>query len=175
MSVKKKSTGRSSAKVEVGTPAIAQSAAERRSAEAELTRLIDEFAPAHQQLVSAIRKSLRKRMPTAYEVIYEYRNQGAVVISFSPNEHGYAGVFGIRAHAEGVKLYFNFGKGLPDPEKLLQGSAQARWIEVNAASTLARPAVANLIDQALARNPIPFSSTGKGSVLVRQTSAKKRK
>ena len=27
-----------------------------------------------------------------------------------------------------MKLYFNQGKELPDPEKLLQGSGQTRWI-----------------------------------------------
>src|SRR5258706_412704 len=38
----------------------------------------------------------------------------------------------------------------------LQGSSQARWIDVEGASPLARPEVACLIDEALARNPVPF-------------------
>ena len=60
--------------------------------------------------------------------------------------------------ADGVRLYFNRGKGLPDPEKLLQGSGgQTRWIHVEGASTLARPAVASLIDEAIARNRVPFA------------------
>jgi hypothetical protein len=149
-----------------------QSAVERRSAEAELRGLIDKFASAHQRLVGAVRRSLQKRLPTAHEVVYEYRD--CFVISFSPNEHGYEGVFAIRASADGVKLYFNQGKGLPDPEKLLQGSANARWILVEGAFTLARPAVASLIDEALARNRVPFARTGRGPVVVRLTSAKKR-
>ena len=63
------------------------------------------------------------------------------VISYSPNEHGYEGVLAIRGSANGVKLYFNRGKELPDPAKLLQGSGnQTRWIDVEGASTLARPA-----------------------------------
>src|SRR5678816_2866692 len=97
-----------------------QSAVERRSAEAHLRTLIAKFAPAHLRLVSAMRRSLRKRLPTAHEVVYEYDNLGAVVISFSPNDQGYEGVLGIRADADGVKLYFNRGKELPDPERLLQ-------------------------------------------------------
>jgi len=149
-----------------------QSAAERRSAEAELETLIARFAPAHERLVAAVRRSLRKRLPTAHELVYEYRNW--FVISYSPNEHGYQGVLAIHGSADGVKLYFNGGKGLPDPEKLLQGSANARWILLENASTLARPAVAKLIDEALAHNKVPFAETGRGPVVVRPTSAKKR-
>src|SRR6266478_9233184 len=93
---------------------------------------------------------------------------GAVVISFSPNEHGYEGVLAIRASADGVKLYFNRGNELPDPEKLLQGSGkQTRSIDVEGASTLARPEVARLIDEAIARNPVPFALAGRGSVVIR--------
>ena len=102
-----------------------------------------------------MRRLLRKRLPTAHEVVYEYHD--CFVISYSPNEHGYEGVLAIRASADGVRLYFNRGKGLPDPEKLLRGSGrQTRWIHVEGASTLARPAVARLIDEAIARNRVPF-------------------
>ena len=128
MSVKKKASGRRSVQVAIEAPGSAQSAVERRSAEAELRTLIDKFAPAHLRLIGAMRRSLRKRLPTAHEVVYEYRNLGAVVISFSPNEHGYEGVLAIHGSTDGVKLYFTRGKELPDPEKLLQGSRQTRWI-----------------------------------------------
>ena len=77
--------------------------------------------------------------------------------------------------ADGVKLYFNHGKELPDPEKLLQGSGQTRWIHVEGASTLARPAVARLIDEAIARNRVPFARAGRGSVVIRSASAKQRR
>jgi hypothetical protein len=98
--------------------------------------------------------------------VYEYRD--CFVISYSPSEHGYEGVLVIRGSADDVKLYFNFGKGLPDPEKLLRGSAKlVRWIEVEDASTLARPAVTRLIDEAIARSPTPFARTGRGSVIIR--------
>jgi hypothetical protein len=175
MSVKKKSSGRRSAQVEVEVPGSTQPAAVRRSAEAQLRTLIAKFAPAHRRLIGAIRRSLRKRLPTAHEVVYEYHNQGAVVISFSPNERGYEGVLAIRADASGVRLYFNRGKELPDPEKLLQGSANARWIHMEGASSLARPAVARLIDEALARNRVPFARAGRGPVVIRSASAKPRR
>src|SRR5205085_4178465 len=134
-------SGRRSVQVEVEVSGSTQTAAARRSAEAELRTLIAKFAPAHLRLIGVMRRGLRKRLPTAHEVVYEYRDW--FVISYSPNEHGYESVLAIRASADGVKLYFNRGKELPDPEKLLQGSGgQVRSIELEGASTLARPAVA---------------------------------
>ena len=121
-----------------------------------------------------MRRWLRKRLPTAHEVVYEYRDW--FVISYSPSERGYEGVLAIRASENGVRLYFNRGKELPDPAALLQGSGnQTRWIHLEGASTLARPEVASLIDEAIARNPVPFASAGRGSVVIRSTAAKKRR
>jgi hypothetical protein len=120
-----------------------------------------------------MRRSLRKRLPSAHEVVYEYRD--CFVISYSPNERGYEGVLALRASADGVRLYFNRGKGLPDPEKLLRGSGgQTRWIHLEGASTIARPAVARLIDEAIARNRVPFARTARGPVVIRSTSASQR-
>ena len=174
MSVKKEVSGRRSVQVEVEAPGSTQSAVARRSAEAELRTLIAKFAPAHLRLIGAMRRSLRKRLPTAHEVVYEYRDW--FVISYSPNEHGYEGVLAIRASADGVKLYFNRGKELTDPANLLQGSGnQTRSINLEGASTLARPEVARLIDEAIARNRVPFAGAGRGSVVIRSASAKKRR
>jgi hypothetical protein len=147
-----------------------QSAAERRAAEEALDALVARFAPGYEKIVDAARRWVSKRLPTAYEIVYEYRSW--FVLSYSPSDRGYEGVLGIRGDAEGIKLYFNQGKGLPDPEKLLKGSAQARWIAVENVSSLARPAVANLADEAIARNTVPFAATGRGPMVLRLKSAK---
>jgi hypothetical protein len=150
-----------------------QLAVARRSAEAELRRLIAKFVPAQQRLVGAMRRRLRTRLPTAHEVVYEYRD--CFVISYSPNQRGYEGVLAIRASGNAIRLYFNRGRELPDPAKLLQGSAsQTRWIHLEGASTLARPEVARLIDEAIARNRVPFALAGRGSVVIRSASARQR-
>ena len=173
MSVKKEPSGRRSVEVEVEVPGNTQSAVARRSAEAQVRTLIAEFAPTHQRLIGAMRRSLRKRLPTAHEIVYEYRD--CFVISYSPSGHGYEGVLAVRGSADGVRLYFNQGKELPDPGKLLQGSSHSRWIDVEGAAALTRPDVVRLIDEALARNRVPFAPAGRGSVVVRSTSAKKRR
>ena len=173
MSAKREASGRRPARADAEAPGGTQSAAARRSAEDEVRALIDKFAPANLRLIGAMRRALRKRLPTAHELVYEYRD--CFVISLSPDDRGYEGALAIRASAEGVRLYFNRGKDLPDPEKLLKGSSQTRWIPVAAASALARPEVARLIDEAVARNRVPFAPAGRGSVVVRLTTAKKRR
>lgn len=170
MSTKKKSTKRRPVQTKVEVSASPQSAAARRSAEATLRMLIDKFASERLRLVATTRKTLLKYLPTAHEIVYEYRD--CFVISYSPSEHGYEGVLAIRGSEDGVKLYFNQGKALPDPAKLLKGSAQSRWILLESASTLARPEVVRLIDEAIAHNKVPFASDGRGSVVIRSTSAK---
>lgn len=150
------------------------SAAERRSAEVRLRELVAQFAPAHRRLIDAMRRWLRKPLPAAHEVVYEYRD--CFVISYSPDGHGYEGVVAIRASANEVRLYFNQAKGLPDAEKLLQGSGtQTRWMRVEGESTLTRPEVVRLIDEAIARSPVPFAQAGRGSVVIRSGSAASRK
>ncbi|MEQ1755154.1 MAG: hypothetical protein ABL973_13595 [Micropepsaceae bacterium] len=160
MSLKKAPSARSPAKGKAETPGTTQSAAARRASEAQLRTLVAKFASDRLRLVGALRRWLQKRLPTAHEIVYEYRD--CFVISYSPNEHGYDGALAIRASAEGIKLYFNFGTGLPDPGILLRGSGnQTRWIGVEGMPTLARPEITRLIDEAIARNPKPFARVGR--------------
>ncbi|MBL8813192.1 MAG: hypothetical protein JNM43_23695 [Planctomycetaceae bacterium] len=173
----KRGTGKMAVKVatkkKVAAENTVQSATERREAEAALNGLVQKFAESQTRLIAAVRKVLRKRLPTAHELVYEYRD--CFVISYSPNGHGYEGLFGLRGSSEGVKLYFNRGKELPDPNKLLKGSGtMARSLDVEKASVLTKPEVVSLIDAALAMNSIPFEPTGKGSVTVRPTKASRR-
>lgn len=172
MRVKKELSVRRPAKTKVDVPGSTQSAVARRLAEVQLRKLIARFASARLRLVGVLRRWLQRRLPGAHEIVYEYRD--CFVISYSSNERGYEGVLAIRASADGIKLYFNFGKGLPDPEKLLRGAGkQTRWIDVEGASTLARPSVTRLIDEAIARRPKPLASAGRGSVIIRSTLATK--
>src|SRR5215468_8588699 len=102
MRAKKQPSKRRPAQVKAELPATPQPAAARRAAEAELRGLIEKFAPAQLRLVAATRRSLLKRLPTAHEVVYEYRD--CFVISYSPSEHGYEGVLALRGSAEGLRL-----------------------------------------------------------------------
>lgn len=124
MGAKKQASGRRSVKAKVEVPGSTQSAVERRSAEAQVRTRITKIAPAHLGLVSAMRRWLQKRLPTAHELVYEYRDW--FVISYSPSERGNEGLLAIRADADEVRLCFNYAKELPDPEKLLRGGPAAK-------------------------------------------------
>ena len=170
-SVKKVPTKRRSPQAKAAPTSSPQSAKDRRLAEAQLRTLITQFAPKHKRLISATRRSLKKRLPSALELVYEYGD--FFVISYSPNENGYEGVLGIRASADGVKLFFNHGKQLADPAKLLRGSGkQARAVSLESASTLNHPAIKDLIDQAISYNQIPFPPSGTRAIIIRSAATK---
>jgi hypothetical protein len=142
-------------------------------AETELRALVSKFAPAHARLVGTMRRRLRTLLPAAQELVYEYRD--CFVLSYSPSGRGYEGILAIRAGAD-VRLYFNRGKGLADPAKLLKGSGSlVRWIPVPSASTLARPEVVRLMDQAVADHAAPAVRGGRGSAVIRSTSNRRRR
>ena len=159
----------------MSTPAVAtQSPAERKAAEVELRELVQKHAGSQAKLFDAVRQWVVKRVPTAYELVYEYRTW--IVVSYSPNENGYDGVLAVRADADEVKLYLNAGKSVPDPDKLLKGSGtMARYIPLDGASTLKRPEVGQLVDEAIARAAKLFPRKGTGPIVIRSQAAKASK
>jgi hypothetical protein len=141
--------------------------------EKQLQGFIDKFAPEHQAVIRAMRKALRKRIPTANELIWD--NYNFFVIGYSPTEHPSDSVFSIAAAANGVGLSFYRGATLPDPHKILLGSGvQNRFLRFESAKMLALPAVAALIDAAIAQAIAPFAAKGKGKLVIRSISAKQK-
>lgn len=170
---KSKSTAKSKTHATLQATAI-QPSAQRKKIEVALNELIEKFSPAQVRLVRAVRKWLQNRLPTAHEIVYEYRD--CFLVSYSPSTHGYQGVLAIRGSAEAVQLYFNRGKELSDPGKLLKGSANlVRYIDIDSAATFKRPEVVQLIEQAVARSPVPFVTDGPGSMIFSPSTAKKKK
>jgi len=114
---------------------------------------------------------VRKRLPTANELIYDYRS--FFVIAYSPTEQGIDGIVTIAARPDGVRLYLAHGPQLPDPKKLLMGSAkQVRFIQVEAASRLKHPDVEALIAAAIAKASVPLPSKGRGKLVTKTSAAK---
>jgi hypothetical protein len=150
-----------------------KSVAAKVTPEAQLRSLIEKFDPKDQRLIRSVRSALRKRLPTANELIYDYRT--FFVIGYSPTENGIESIVSIAARPDGVRLYFMHGPKLPDPKKLLMGSAsQVRFIPVEAASRLKHPDVEALIAAAIAKATVPLAAKGLGK-LVTKTSAEKQR
>lgn len=142
--------------------------------EALLRGIIAKFDAETQKLIRAVRAALKKRVPTANELVYDYGR--TLVLAYTPTEHGIDGVLSLGAGAGGVKLYFGKGPKLPDPKKLLQGSAkQVRFIEIESARQLKDPDVEALIAAALAMAKVPLPAKGRGQVIDRSVAQQKRR
>ena len=144
----------------------------RRSPDAVLRALIATYDPKAQTLIRAVRSAIRKRLPAANELVYDY--SGSLVLSYTPTEHGKDGVLSTAMKPDGLRLYFGGGPKLPDPKKLLQGSGGARYILVDSATRLTHPDVKALIAAAVAQSKFPLAAKGKGEILDRSADQKKR-
>jgi hypothetical protein len=141
--------------------------------EAQLKSLIEKFDAKNQKVIRSIRAAVRKRLPTANELVYDYGF--SLVIAYSPSEHGIEGILSISARADGLSLYFMNGPMLPDPKKLLMGSAkQVRFIPVESASRLKHPEVEALIAAAIDLASVPLPSKGSGRIVIKTSGAKKK-
>lgn len=106
------------------------------SPEAQLRAFVGKYDPKNQKLFRSVRAAMRKRIPTANELAYDYSH--ALVISYAPAEHGIDAVVAISVRTDGVFLHFNQGPKLPDPQQLLRGAGKlTRFIQLRAASELA--------------------------------------
>jgi hypothetical protein len=151
-----------------------KSAGAKVTPEAQLKSLIEKFDPKDQKLIRALRSAVRKRLPAANELVYDYGF--SLVIAYSPTEQGIEGILSTSARADGVSLYFMNGPKLPDPKKLLMGSAkQVRFIPVESASRLKHPDVEALIAAAIDEASVPLPSKGSGRLVIKTSGAKKKK
>jgi hypothetical protein len=142
-------------------------------AEAQLTGFIEKFEPGHQKLIRAVRRQLRRRFPTATELAWD--NYNFFVIGYSPTDRPSDAIFSIAAGANGVSICFIQGARLPDPTRILLGSGkQTRFVRLESAAVLERPALAALLAAAVADAKTPFPTSGHGKLFVRSVSATQR-
>jgi hypothetical protein len=104
------------------------------SAPAQLRAFIEKFETKDQRLIRAVRKAVRKRLPTAHELVYD--NYNFFVIGYSPTERPGDAVISIAARANAVSLCFLQGARLPDPGKLLRGSGNQTVSDANGLALL---------------------------------------
>ena len=82
-------------------------------AEKQLKEFIGKFEPKNQELIRATRQTLRRRLPSANELVYD--NYNFFVIGYCTSEQPSDCVVSIAAGAKGVSLSFYYGATLPDP------------------------------------------------------------
>jgi hypothetical protein len=139
----------------------------------QVASFIAKFDPAIAKLTRSCRSALRKRYPSAIELVYD--NYNALAIGYSPTERTSDAVFSLAVYARGVNLYFIYGRSLNDPDHLLQGNGtQGAFIRLEAADTLNDPKVKQLMERAVKRQRPTFASSGRGYTIVKSISAKQR-
>ena len=165
--------GRDEAVKKNATKTGAKSERASPDAEKQLQSFIAKFEPKNQALIGAVRKALRKRLPTANELAYD--NYNFFALGYCSTERPADCVVSIAAAANGVGLSFYWGATLPDPHGILLGSGnQNRFVRLESAKVLARPEVLELIAAAEAQAKIPMPASGGGKLIIRSVSTKQK-
>jgi hypothetical protein len=153
-------------------PTAPTTPASSASAEKQLAKFISKFDSKNQELIRSIRRALRKRLPTANELVWD--NYNFFVIGYSATERPSDSSFPRRG-ARTVRT-------LLLPRREPAGSArhpaglgvQNRFIRLDPRKTLARPEVEAVIAAAVAQMRVPLPKTGRGRLIIRSVSAKQR-
>ena len=141
--------------------------------EVQLRGFIEKFEPKLQLLIRGARKALRRRFPSAYELVYD--NYNFFVIGYSPTERPSDAIVSLTAAAKGVGLCFIHGATLRDPnERLLGSGTQTRFIRLESVAVLDEPVVEALLAGAIALAKTPLRAAGRGQLVIRSVSAKQR-
>jgi hypothetical protein len=150
-------------------PAAAKTKSSSADPEKQLDSFIAKFDDKNQKLIRALRKALRKRMPTANELVWD--NYNFFVIGYCPTERPSDSILSLATAANGPGLAFYHGTSLPDPHKVLLGSGkQNRFVRLESVATLERPEVEALIAAAIRLNKVPLPASGKGKLIIRSVS-----
>ncbi|CAN5640320.1 hypothetical protein BH09PLA1_BH09PLA1_08950 [soil metagenome] len=125
------------------------------------------------KLARSCRKAMRKRLPTANELVYD--NYQFLAIGYSSTERASDCIVSLAVSPKGVALSFYYGASLPDPRGVLLGSGnQNRFVRLPSAAALDEPAVEKLIDAAVAQGKTSLPKSGRGQTIVKSISAKQR-
>jgi Domain of unknown function (DU1801) len=142
------------------------------AARQQLDAFIAKFDAVNQAAIRKVRAALRKRYPSAHELVWD--NYNFFVIAFSPTDRPSDAILSLAADANGLTLFFLHGTKLPDPKKILQGAGkQVRSVRLGTPAILDLPEVRALMDAATA-NAKPMPEQGSGTLVIRGISHKQR-
>ncbi len=137
----------------------------------QLAAFVAKYEPAVGKLFRATRAVMRRRFPTATELVYD--NYQFLAVGYCASDRASSCVVSLAVSPKGVALSFYRGAALPDPNGVLLGEGkQNRFIRLVSAATLAELDVMALLDAAEALTPLPAS--GKGRTVIKSISAKQR-
>jgi hypothetical protein len=139
----------------------------------QLAAFLAKYEPDVATLAKGALARLRKRLPGAYELVYD--NYNALAVAFSARDTSSAAIFSIAVYPRWVSLFFAQGARLPDTKRLLKGSGnKMRHIVLTAAEDIDSPDVEVLISAALKLAGDPIDPTGRRQLIVKSVASKQR-
>ena len=146
---------------------------EAKAPEAQLAAFLAKYTDEVAALGESILEEMRRLYPTAIELVYD--NYNALAIGFCPTERPSEAIFSIALYPRWVSLFFLQAKGLPDPDRILQGSGTvAKHVVLSSPDLLYYPPVRELMREAVERAKAPFDPKGSRKTIIRSISAKQR-
>ena len=139
----------------------------------QLAGFIANYDPSVAKLARQCRSTLRKRLPTAIEQVYD--NYQFLAIGYCTTERTSDCICSLAVSPKGVSLSFYYGASLEDPDGVLQGTGkQNRFVRLETARTLENPSVEQLIAAAIANAKTPLPTDRRGYLMIKPVSAKQR-
>src|SRR4051812_30200461 len=139
----------------------------------QINGFIDKFDPAIAKLTRSCRTALRKRFPTAMELVYD--NYQALAFGFCTTDRASDCIVSLAVMPRKVSLCFYYGATVHDPKKLLKGGGnQVRFLRLESAAALSKPDVEALLRSAIAQAKTALPKSGKGKTVVKSVSIKQR-
>ena len=143
------------------------------SARQQLAEFIAKFDPKIAALTRGALAKMRKRLPSANQIVYD--NYNALAIGFCPTERVSDTIFSIAVFPRWISLFFFDGTELRDPQNLLKGNGKmARHIVLDTPAVLDTPGVKALMAEALKIADPPMSNSGRGRLVIKSVSKKQR-
>lgn len=149
-----------------------------KNPETQLASYFAKYEPAMVEFGKALRAKMRDRLPGLNELVYVYDSQNALVIAYSPTEHGGGSdaLCSIALYPHCAKLFFTRGALLPksDPNNLLQGRGTVRHIVLNTVADFDRAEIEVLMAAALKLAKLRLDASASGSVIIKAEAQKER-
>lgn len=134
---------------------------------------IARYTPEMADAITACRRKLCARVPRGFELVYD--NYNALAIGYAYADKASASIVSIAGYPRWVTLFFLYGKGLPDPDGLLEGEGvRVRSIRLASPDDIGKPAVRRLLTLALAPHEADFTAAPPLKTVVKAVAAKQR-
>ena len=141
----------------------------------QLDGFLAKYDPAVARAAKGVLAAMRKRLPGAFELVYD--NYNALAIGFASGDRVADVVFSIAVFPRWVTLFFfKDGVHLPDPDRRLRGGGkQVRHVVLDdGAKTLDEPAIKTLMQVALERAGWAPSRAARGKLVIKSVAATQR-